>query len=101
MGPALDDRGPEFDVRLVHLTGLANVDLQVLPDERKQRRREVDLGPRRARVKTTVFTKAQNHLTKMQRAECPNILVFMQKQGANLTAKFHCIVTTLICNNAH
>lgn len=41
--PALDDGRPQLDVCLVHLAGLADVDLQVLADQREQRRREVNL----------------------------------------------------------
>ena len=41
--PALDDGRPQLDVCLVHLAGLAHVDLQVLADQREQRRREVNL----------------------------------------------------------
>ena len=41
--PALDDGRPQLDVGLVHLARLADVDLQVLADQREQRRREVNL----------------------------------------------------------
>ena len=41
--PALDDCGSQLNVSLVHFWRLPHVDLQVLPDQRKQGRGEVDL----------------------------------------------------------